>query len=48
VRHGVTPVRALDPAAPAHRDVLVVTFVANGRAMDVARGFGKNDIMESQ
>jgi hypothetical protein len=28
VRHGVTPVRALDPAAPAHRDVLVVTFVS--------------------
>jgi hypothetical protein len=28
VRHGVTPVRALDPAAAAHRDVLVVTFVA--------------------
>ena len=28
VRHGVTPVRALDPAAAAHRDVLVVTFLA--------------------
>ena len=26
VAHGVTPVQALDPAAPAHRDVLVVTF----------------------
>ena len=26
VFHGVTPVRALDPALPAHRDVLVVTF----------------------
>ena len=26
VFHGVTPVRALDPAHPAHRDVLVVTF----------------------
>lgn len=26
VVHGVTPVRALDPDAPAHRDVLVVTF----------------------
>ncbi|MDT7951208.1 MAG: 2OG-Fe dioxygenase family protein [Acetobacteraceae bacterium] len=26
VFHGVTPVRALDPAKPAHRDVLVVTF----------------------
>jgi hypothetical protein len=48
VRHGVTPVRALDPGAAAHRDVLVVTFVAAGRAMDVARGFGDNDAMESQ
>ena len=26
VFHGVTPVRAEDPARPAHRDVLVVTF----------------------
>ena len=26
VYHGVTPVEALDPARPAHRDVLVVTF----------------------
>ena len=26
VAHGVTPVEALDPAAPAYRDVLVVTF----------------------
>ena len=26
VHHGVTPVRALDPAQPAYRDVLVVTF----------------------
>jgi hypothetical protein len=26
VSHGVTPVRALDPSAPAYRDVLVVTF----------------------
>lgn len=26
VYHGVTPVTPLDPAAPAHRDVLVVTF----------------------
>jgi len=26
VAHGVTPVQALDPARPAHRDVLVVTF----------------------
>lgn len=26
VAHGVTPVEALDPSEPAHRDVLVVTF----------------------
>lgn len=26
VAHGVTPVQPLDPAAPAYRDVLVVTF----------------------
>jgi hypothetical protein len=26
VAHGVTPVKAIDAAAPAHRDVLVVTF----------------------
>ena len=26
VSHGVTPVEAIDPSAPAHRDVLVVTF----------------------
>jgi Uncharacterized protein conserved in bacteria len=26
VAHGVTPVAPLDPAQPAHRDVLVVTF----------------------
>jgi hypothetical protein len=28
VAHGVTPVQPLDPAAPAYRDVLVVTFLA--------------------
>jgi hypothetical protein len=28
VAHGVTPVEAIDPAAPAFRDVLVVTFAA--------------------
>lgn len=28
VMHGVTPVTAFDPAQPAHRDVLVVTFRA--------------------
>ena len=26
VFHGVTPVTPLDPEAPSHRDVLVVTF----------------------
>ncbi len=30
VAHGVTPVKALDPASPAHRDVLVVTFKHHG------------------
>src|SRR5262249_44137768 len=29
VCHGVTPVRALDPARAAHRDVLVATFRAS-------------------
>jgi hypothetical protein len=29
VAHGVTPVKAIDPALPAYRDVLVVTFVTN-------------------
>lgn len=28
VFHGITPVEAVDPARPAHRDVLVVTFRA--------------------
>src|SRR4029077_8605847 len=28
VAHGVTPVEPIDPAAPAYRDVLVVTFLA--------------------
>ena len=28
VAHGVTAVEAIDPATPAHRDVLVVTFVS--------------------
>jgi len=28
VFHGVTPVQPLDPAHPAHRDVLVLTFRA--------------------
>ena len=26
VAHGVTPVEPIDPATPAYRDVLVVTF----------------------
>jgi hypothetical protein len=30
VFHGVTPVVAVDPALPAHRDVLVVTFKRSG------------------
>ncbi len=29
VYHGVTPVKPLDPASPAHRDVLVVTFTSD-------------------
>ncbi len=32
VSHGVTPVQPIDPAAPAFRDVLVVTFAASGRS----------------
>jgi hypothetical protein len=28
VRHGVSPIRALDPVSPAFRDVLVVTLTA--------------------
>jgi len=28
VSHGVTPVRPIDPASPAYRDVLVVTFAS--------------------
>lgn len=32
VAHGVTPVEPLDPAAPAYRDVLVVTFLASPQA----------------
>ena len=31
VAHGVTPVEAIDPSAPAHRDVLVVTFKRESR-----------------
>ena len=32
VAHGVTPVEAIDPAQPAYRDVLVVTFKAGSAA----------------
>jgi hypothetical protein len=32
VYHGVTPVHAIDPTQPAHRDVLVVTFARDSRA----------------
>ena len=34
VAHGVTPVEALDPAQPAYRDVLVVTFTHADRPRD--------------
>lgn len=33
VLHGVTPVTALNPTAPSHRDVLVVTFRRSGARM---------------
>jgi len=26
VRHGVTPIQAVDPTRPAYRDALVITF----------------------
>jgi hypothetical protein len=32
VAHGVTPVESMDPSAPAHRDVLVVTFAGERRS----------------
>ena len=32
VRHGVTPIQAVDPARPAYRDALVVTFAAEAPA----------------
>ena len=32
VCHGVTPVQPIDPALPAYRDVLVVTFASDSRA----------------
>ena len=34
VMHGVTPVRPLDPARPAWRDVLVVTYRKNGDRLE--------------
>jgi hypothetical protein len=39
VFHGVTPVRAVDPALPAYRDVLVVTFADEARRV----GLGASD-----
>lgn len=38
VFHGVTPVEALDPDAPAYRDVLVVTFRRDDPAQPPAAG----------
>ncbi|HET7268856.1 MAG TPA: 2OG-Fe dioxygenase family protein [Oleiagrimonas sp.] len=38
VYHGVTPVQSLDPAMPAHRDVLVVTFRDAQHARPVPQG----------
>jgi hypothetical protein len=41
VFHGVTPVEALEPGSPAHRDVLVVTFAARPtttRSSDASAG----------
>jgi hypothetical protein len=38
VSHGVTPVEAIDPEAPAYRDVLVVTF----KRRDAARQLPQN------
>lgn len=37
VFHGVTPVEAIDPTRPAHRDVLVVTFRAERPLDDATR-----------
>lgn len=38
VAHGVTPVQPIDPAAPAHRDVLVVTFIDQARRRQEGTG----------
>ena len=38
VAHGVTPVEALDPAQPAYRDVLVVTFATADHAGAALQG----------
>ncbi len=38
VFHGVTPVRAIDPALPAYRDVLVVTFADEARRARLRAG----------
>ena len=36
VAHGVTPVESIDPSAPAHRDVLVVTFAGERRSSQLS------------
>jgi hypothetical protein len=38
VAHGVTPVAPVDPAAPAYRDVLVVTFANDSSAPSASTG----------
>ena len=38
VSHGVTPVEAIDPASPAYRDVLVVTFSRAALSGPATRG----------
>jgi hypothetical protein len=40
VAHGVTPVAPIDPAAPAYRDVLVVTFAADSGGNQYVSDFG--------
>ncbi|WP_420427044.1 2OG-Fe dioxygenase family protein [Algiphilus sp.] len=34
VLHGVTPIQAIDPTMPAHRDALVITFARNAPAAE--------------
>jgi hypothetical protein len=40
--HGVTPVEQIDPAQPAYRDVLVVTFTARDRRPDFMKIMSAN------